>query len=279
MATNTTRTPDDLDPDSLDVLEFTAPARTTRKAVTTDVDLVGHTYTFRRPKDGILFFTQAAVADSANDADRWMASLSFLQASLQPQDRKHLLDRACDPDDALTAGAWWEVIGELLRRWAPDSKVPASEPVTIDAHPDTVTGADPVRILDEDLRLDLVAHPPKDVVLGLTGSAIAAGANTGQQAWCINLFLDAALSSADALDLDRRLSLPPDADPLDLGDLFGIVEALIGRWYGDTGNRAARRAKASTARKKAPAKKSASNARRAPAARQRTIAGRFEDED
>lgn len=247
------------DIDELDVLDFTSTASTEprKKDITTPVDLGGETLTFHRPKDGTLFFTQSAIADTANDADRWLAGLRFLEATLKPQDRKRFLDRACDRDDNLTAGMFWETIGQLLRRWDPASKVPPGTVLRIDPVPDGVQGQRPVRIVDDNLALDFVAHPPKDIILGITASAIGAGASTGQQAWCITLFLDGALDPAVALELSYRLNSPAYSnDPLELGHLFEIIRKLIERWYSGEvprPNRAARRAQTAAARKQTKA--------------------------
>lgn len=235
----------------LETIEFTTPAKKTKaKKVETKLDLVGETYTVSKPKDAVLFFAQSAVADTANDADRWMAALQFLDAAFTPMDRKRFFERACDAEDPLTAGAVFDAIGSLLDRWAPTNKTPANAPVKVEPHPDTIpAGLQPVRIVNDDLNLDLTCHPPKDLVLGITSAAIATGANTGQQAWCIALFLDAALSPHDTLTLDHRMR--SHNDDLDLDDVAGIVQALIERWYpdGPQPNRKARRATNARTRK------------------------------
>jgi len=252
----TTHPDDELDVDQLDVLDFTSSDFTTTayKKVSTTVDLLGEDVDFHRPKDGVLFFVQSAVADTANDADRWMAALRFLESSLTPQSRKRFLDRACDRSDPLNASALWDTIGELLRRWDPKTKIPASQKIVIEHRPDAAEGYNPVRIVDEALRLDFIAYPPKDIVLGFTGSAIAASASPAQQAWCVNLFLDGSLDGDVALELSYRLQSPAYGDDkLDLPHLLGIVRSLIERWYSGTNpNRAARRAQASQSRKSAP---------------------------
>lgn len=260
---------DTLDVDTLDVLEFNSEdfETTTYRKVSTVVDLLGEEMEFHRPKDGVLFFLEAAIADTANDADRWMSALRFLESSLRPQDRKRFLDRACDRSDPLNASALWDTIGGLLRRWDPKSKVPSSQKLVIEHKPDPTQEFDPIRVKDESLRLDFVAHPPKDIILGFTSSAIAAGASPGQQAYCVNLFLDGALDPAVALDLSYRLNSPSyGGDPLDLSHLLAIVRSLSEHWYSGAArpNRAARRAQASQERRKAAPKATISSPASAP---------------
>lgn len=237
--------------DDIEVINFTSPDKPKTKAkAKLKVDLVGVTYEIHRPKDATLFLAQSAVADSANEADRWMTALNLIETCMTPQDRKHFLDRACDRQDPLTAGAVWEMIGELLARWEATNKIPASKPIVIGAHPDAVGLTKPVRIVEDELGLDLVCHPPKDLILGITSSAIAASANPGQQSWCINLFLDAALNRPDALRLAMRLKAPSYVDELDLGTIASVVQTLIEKWYpSNMGTRAQRRAVASRNRK------------------------------
>lgn len=246
-------TPENPAADALDTIEFTTPAARQREDVTTPVNLCGEDMVVRRPKDATLFFAQSAVADSANDADRMLAILQLIDASLEASDRYRLLERACDGDDDLTAGAVYDMFEELFKRWGEDSKVPAAAPVRVEAVPDSIPAGAPARIVNHDLGLDLVCHPPKDIILHITASSIAAGTNRGQQAWCLMLFLDAALTKADSMVLDQRMR--NTRDPLDLEALLAIVEALVGRWYPDEavpagGNRKQRRAAAAGGRKK-----------------------------
>lgn len=245
--------------ESIEVIEFSTPAAkmaATRAEI--PLALVGETYQVTRPKDAVLFTAQGAVADTASDADRWLATLQLVEAMFSPQDRHRFYQRCIDRDDPLTQGAVMEAIGALLTRWAPKSKVPASEPVTIEAHPDAVSelGLKPVRIVNGDLNLDLTCHPPKDLMLGIVSAALAAGTDLSQQAWSINLFLDAVLEPGQDRLLAHRLRSPQD--PLDLEHLAEITKSLIERWYSGAPkpNRAARRASAA-AKRKTPAKKKA----------------------
>lgn len=254
MATN------DTDPTGLpapEVIEFTTPVSARPAAVRTPVVLCGEEFTARRPKDAVLFFTQSAMADVANDSDRALAMLQLLDACLQPVDRHRILQRACDPDDPVTAGAVYGMIHQLLERWDPATKIPDSAPVLVAPVPDSAPANDPVRIVNDDLGLDLLCRPPKDLILHITASALATNANAGQQAWCVMLFLDAALSNADALQLEARIRNP--RDELDLEALLNLIHTLMGRWHPESmppeqPNRKQRRARAAQGRKKSSAR-------------------------
>lgn len=234
-----------------EVIEFTTPKARARETVSTKVTLCGEDLYARRPKDAVLFFAQSALSEVASDSDRAMSMLQILDAACDSVSRHRILERACDREDPVTAGAVYQMIEALTERWSPETKTPADHPVVINPSPDSAPRADAVRIVNDDLGLDLVCHPPKDIILHITSSGLATGANQGQQAWCVMLFLDAALSKADAINLSQRMRRP--SDPLDLEALMSIIETLMQRWYpeaGDTGNRAQRRAKSSQDRKK-----------------------------
>jgi|SRR5690625_338411 len=234
-----------------EVIEFTTPKARARETVTTKVTLCGEDLHARRPKDAVLFFAQSAMSEIASDSDRAMAMLQILDASCDSVSRHRILERACDRQDPVTAQAVYQMIEALTERWSPETKTPADHPVVVNPSPDAAPQADPVRIVNEDLDLDLVCHPPKDLILHITSSGLARGAGQGQQAWCVMLFLDAALSQSDAVSLSQRMRRPND--PLDLEALMSIIETLMKRWYPDSaaeGTRAQRRAKASRDRKK-----------------------------
>ena len=247
METSTHNTP------TPEVIEFATPKTQTRETITTKVTLCGEDFYARRPKDAVLFFAQSALGEVASDADRAMAMLQILDASCDSIARHRILERACDRDDPVTAGVVYRMIEALTERWSPETKAPAEHPVVVDAVPDTAPQADPVRVVNDDLALDLLCHPPKDIILHITSSGLATGANQGQQAWCVMLFLDAALDKSDAVHLSQRMRQPND--PLDLEALMSVIETLMQRWYPDVGregNRAQRRANASQGRKKTP---------------------------
>lgn len=244
-----TSTHDDPTPE---VIEFTTPKARTRETIATKVTLCGEDLYARRPKDAVLFFAQSALSEVASDSDRAMSMLQILDAACDTVARHRILERACDRKDPVTAQAVYQMIEALTERWSPETKTPADHPVVINPSEDSAPRVDAVRIVNDDLGLDLVCHPPKDIILHITSSGLATGANQGQQAWCVLLFLDAALSKADAIHLSQRMRRPND--PLDLEALMSIIETLMQRWYpeagGGSGNRSQRRAKASQGRKK-----------------------------
>lgn len=232
-----------LDLDAIEVVDFatSSTGKSSPKPTVTKVNLVGETIKVTRPKDAVLFFAQRAVSDNANEADRYSAALNLLNGMFTPQNRHRFLERACDRNDPLNATAMWEMIGQLLERWSPDSKIPASSPVNIEAQPHSELPA-PLRIVNEDLDLDVVCHPPKDLIMGITASAISVGSTLSDQAWCIGLFLDAALSRGDLMHINERLR--NQNDDLDLEDVANLVQQLVERWYdAPLGNRKQRRAR------------------------------------
>lgn len=243
-----------VDLDSLETVEFTTSKKTTKptKPTKITVQLGDENLSAPRPKDGVLFFAQSAVSDHANDADRWSSAWNLLSAVLNAQDRHRFLQRACDRDDPLNAAMMWDMIGQLLDRWNLDSKIPASVPVVVEEQPHPEF-PDPVKIVNEDLDLDLVAYPPKNIILGLTASALSTGATLSDQAWVIGLFLDAALTRGDVLTINYRLR--DSDDDLDLEHLTELVQTLIRRWYDKPiGNRKSRRAQNARSRKAGRAK-------------------------
>lgn len=251
MAEDTITDETEVEEIEVEVLEFSAPAK---KAARPEIplQLVGETYTARAPKDAVMFMAEAAIADTAGEADRWMATIQIVNTMLTDQGRHRFWQRVVDRDDPLTQGAVMEALEALFKRWAPSSKVPDTVPVIIDAHPDRLAdiGLKPVKIVNADLDLDLVCYPPKDIALGVVAASMATGASNAQQAWSVNLFLDAALPLGQAQILSHRLR--DSRDDLDLEHLAQITRTLIDRWYGDAPkpNRAARRAAASKSKGK-----------------------------
>lgn len=255
MTTQPEDTPEIDDAPDYDVLEFTTSPTRNRDTDHTPVTLCGEEVTARRPKDFVLFTAQSALSEVATDSDKAMSMLQVLNASFGDVDRHRILERCCDSNDPLTAGATYQMIDELTDRWSHETKIPVHRPVIISPHPDTAPAADPVRIRINDLGLDALCSPPKDIVLHIVASGIATGVSQGHQIWCVMLFLDAALTSADASILKHRLR--NSRDSIDLADLMEIIHGLMRHWYPDTdldlsakGNRKQRRAGASQKRKK-----------------------------
>lgn len=220
----------------METLSFSTPART-RTEQPVRVDLCGETITVRKPKQAVLYFAQAIIGDTVSDADRAMSLLQFLDAGLSPLDRKRFFDRCLDREDPVNLQAALDMLNGLINTW---NNWPAKgKPATVVVKPNGAgpTGED-FELVHEDLDLRFTAHPVKDVVLMIVQASMAAGANVGQQAWAVGLFLDAALEPADAFVIARRMRNPDD--DLDLEHIAEMVESLLKRW-GTGGNRAERR--------------------------------------
>lgn len=226
-------------------IEFVTPGDRKRELIRTELDLVGVTYTVTKPKDASLFFLSSVLADTSNQADAWLQALKFIDDTFDPIGRKSFYERACDREDPLTAGAVFEGLGALIDQWGLKTKAAQQKPIKVEAHPNMVPEDLPdVRIASEELEFDLIFYPPKDIMLGITSSAIGVGATQESQAWVTTLFLDASLPKRDRLVLTHRLR--NRYDELDLLDLVEIVKTLTDRWYPEPimGNRKARRAAA-----------------------------------
>lgn len=224
----------------MDTLTFTSTRRT-RSEQAVPVSLCGEDITVRRPKDAVLYFAQTIIGDTVSDADRAMAVLQFIEGTLDPLDRKRFFDRIIDRADPIDLQAVTSLVGGLLDRWndwPADGKV---EPLEIEGDEPTPVPGGPVQVVNKDLELEFTVHPPKDIVLLIVSTAMATGANLGQQAWAVGLFLDAALDAVTAMLVSRRMR--SNQDDLDLEDIAEIVKELIGRWAPRT-NRAQRRARA-----------------------------------
>ncbi|WP_367139279.1 hypothetical protein [Saccharothrix sp. HUAS TT1] len=220
----------------METLEFRTPKRA-REEQPIPVTLCGEELVVQRPKDAVLYFAATAIGADVPEPDRAMAVIQFLSGTLGLVDRKRFIDRAIDPADPVDLGATVQLVGGLLERWNAWPARGRVEPLVVEADPAPVTG-EPVHIVNEDLELDLVAHPPKDLVLMFVAAALATGANEGQQAWSVGIFLDAALERADRDVVARRMR--DHDDDLDLEHIAEIVQHLIERWS-PKANRAARR--------------------------------------
>lgn len=245
--------PGDLDDvESFETIEFSTPDRD-RKVVKTPVNLCGVEYTVTKPKDAAMFFIGSSYSESSTDADRTMALIQFVEATHTKSDYSRFLERCCDRDDPLRLKSAYKLMEELLsHRWSADSKIPSSTPVVVEPDAD-VLGVDlkPIRIRNEDLGLDLVCHPPKDIALAVVASSMATGASDQQKSFALRFFLDASLDKHVAIRLMRRWLDPLDG--LDIPELEEISQALMERWYPEgvvKGNRKSRRAQAAKSRKK-----------------------------
>lgn len=245
-----------------DVVEF-ATKRTakdrekSRRAGKVKVDLVGVEYELLRPKDFRLFAFSGATSANASEADTFYQIIRLVDEIFDPIDRKSFYNRACDRDDPLTQEAVFALLEELSDRWGATTDAAASRPVTIKAYPSLTPGLKPVHIKAPDLGeegLDMVFHPPKDILLGMVASVLSASADDQAMAWAVGLFLDGALDMGQRRLLERRLHTR--YGDLDLEDLLDLVNTLMERWHPeDKGpNRQARRARASTQRKKTATK-------------------------
>ncbi|MBB3665936.1 hypothetical protein FB384_004895 [Prauserella sediminis] len=223
-------------------LTFETP-RSKRTPMPVQVDLCGEHITVQRPKDSVLFFAQQVAGQSVGEADQAMAVLDFVEGTLEPQDRQRFFERICEFNDPVNLDACLTMLTGLVQRWSnwPDDD-PHYEPdpvvVTSDYTPPTDREI-PVELPDLDIQL--TAYPPKDIVLLFTSASLATGANTGQQAWLVALFLDAALTEQDAWMINRRLRSRDD--DLELIHVAEMVKHLIEAWKPGL-NRQERRARA-----------------------------------
>ncbi len=218
---------------------FTTPSRPRADQPIT-VTWCGENLVIRRPKDSVLYF--ATALGSEIEQDQAAALVDFLDGTLTPDQRKRFFDRVRDRDDPINLATTSALVDGLLVRWNNWPEDDQVEPLVIDPVPAPVIGSD-IRVPIEELELDLVAHPPKDIVLFLMASTLAVTSTVAQQAWMLGLFLDAALDPADAMVIARRLRSRDD--DLDLHHVGVIVSDLVEKWL-PRANRAERRAAART---------------------------------
>lgn len=220
-----------------ETLTFQTPARR-RDEQAIPVELCGEAFTVKRPKDAVIYFASQVVGSDIGDADRAMAVLQFIDSTLEPVDRKRYFDRVIDRADPVDLRASLDLVGGLLERWNAWPADGQVEPLVVDTAPVSTVG-EVINIVNDELELDVDAHPPKDIVLLFVSASMATGANLGQQAWAIGLFLDAALDPGDALIISHRMR--HGDDDLDLDHIAEIVQELVNRWA-PRRNRAERRA-------------------------------------
>lgn len=226
-----------------ETLTFTTPTRE-RLSQPVPVTLCGEDIgVIRRPKDAVLYFAQTVVAGDVVGPDRAGAILQFLNSALDHGQRHRYFQRVIDRDDPLDLRATLDMLGGLAQRWGNWPTTGEVEPVVATPAENPPQPPAPIRIVN-DLGLDFLAHPPKDVVLLFTAASLATGSNAGQQAWAVGLFLDSALPPQDALVVSGRMR--DTDDDLELRDIAEIVTELVGRWDLGT-NRATRRARALSA--------------------------------
>lgn len=217
-------------------LEFKTQKRN-REERPVQVDLCGHELTLHRPKDTTLYFASQITADTASDGDRAMAILQFLEGVLEPAPRKDFWDWAIAGDINLTAVM--EMIGAALERWG-DWDPTNTDMVQIDYEP-SPWQPEPVEVVNSDLGIAWTCSPPSDLIVACVAASLATGADVGQQAWSIGIFLDAALSTVDGMMVARRMR--DRDDDLELEDIAEIVNSLLQQWKPPT-NREERRARA-----------------------------------
>lgn len=226
-----------------ETLVFTTPKRK-RLEQPVEVDLCGEKWTVQRPKDAVLYFAQTAIADLVTEADRASALLQFINAVLEPVQRHRYFERALDRDDPVDMQVTMRFVGGLVDRWGNWPANGKPKPVVVKpTDPDDLPPvADPIQVVNNDLGLDFIAHPPKDIILLMVVAALGTGANVGQQSWAVGLFLDAALTEEDRLMVAMRMR--STVDDLDLEDLADITSQLAEKWAPAPKNRAERRAAA-----------------------------------
>lgn len=235
----------------MDTLTFDTPARR-RTPQLVPVTLCGEDFAVERPKDAVLYFAQTITGDSVGEGDRAMGLVQFINSALDPADQHRFMTRALDNTDPLDVREALDMVGGLLDRWGNwptddrDEPDPNHQPNPVVVEPQAAPHVgNPIHIVQTELDLDMEAHPPKRLMMMFAASGLAAGATLGQQAWAISLFLDAALSAADAATIAWRMR--NRNDDLDLEHIAEIVEQLLQRWQQtipEAGNRAERRAAA-----------------------------------
>lgn len=233
----------------METLSFTTPART-RTRHTVDVDLCGERMTVERPKAAVLFFAAQMAGSDVVDVDRAMSAKSFLDSALTDPDRKRFYDRVIDRADPVDIDAFLDLVDGLVARFS--STNTDTSVLVIDPTPGETSG-EPVKIVNDDLDLEVIAHPPKELVRLFVRASLATGANAGQQAWAVAFFLDSALDPGDRDVVSRRLAHPGDL--LDLEDIIDIVNEVNSYWSEGPRNRADRRAAAKRTPAKRPAAK------------------------
>lgn len=249
----------------MSVVPFTTKSKAPRQPQPVQVTFCGEQFVVERPKDATLFFASRVVAEDVPEGDRAQALLQFVQNTLDPITYKRFLERALDPADPVDLQATLRLVAELVDRWNNWPARGPAMPVVIKADPAPPLG-DPIDVVDEDLGLDFVAHPPKDLLMAFVAAALATGANPGQQAWSIGIFMDAVLDPETRSTIRRRLVARHD--DLDIGNLADLVRYLIGQWNPDVVPvvvelpRAQRRARTAPKKQSAGAKKPAATSTR-----------------
>lgn len=227
----------------METLTFTTPTTRTREKQPIQVDFVGDELTINRPKDWVIWSARTCLADNITDAERAMSVLQFLLGALGQQGYARFLQRGLDREDPLNLAATLTFISRLVETWS-DYKHGAA--LTIEPVPGGIVG-DPVRVVNDDLGIDAVFSPPKDIII-MAVAATLSSSEDGAQQWAVELFLDASLERADAVMLKRRLRISDDdTDPLDVDDIAPIMSSLLERWepaQQQAVNRAQRRAQA-----------------------------------
>jgi hypothetical protein len=221
-------------------LQFTTPKRN-REARPIPVNLCGHELTLHRPKDTTIYFASQISADTASDGDRAMAILQFVEGVLDPATRKEFWDWAIAGDVNLTAVM--EMISGAMERWQ-DWDPKDDEPLRIEFEAGPWK-PDPITVVNEDLDIRWVCAPPSDLIVACVAASLATGADVGQQAWGIGIFMDATLSKADAMIAAQRMRNRDD--DLELEDIAAMVGDLLEEWKPPT-NRRDRRDRARSAR-------------------------------
>lgn len=219
----------------METLNFTTPTTRVREKQPVTVDFVGETITITRPKDWVLLSARTCLADNVTDSERALSLLQFLLGTLGQQGYSRFLSRALDRDDPINLTSVITLISKLLETWADYTDNAA---VTVEPTDESgVISDEPVRIVNDDLGIDYVFHPPKDLII-MAVAATLSSPEDGAQQWACELFLDACLDRTDAVFLKRRLRISDDDnDLLDVDDIAPIMKTLLERW--EPGQRAA----------------------------------------
>ena len=256
----------------METLEFTTPTAAGRDPQPIAVDFAGHEFVVHRPKDWVILSAQTAMAENITDTERALGIVQFLLGTLGESEYYHFIRRTLTRDDGVHVSNTISFIGQLLRAW---SDYQPGAAITIDAVDDPIHG-EPVRVVNDDLGLDLVFSPPKDIAIMIFAATASSTEDWGQQ-WACEYFLDATLGRGEAMALKRRLRMPSSSDPIDVAHLDPIIEALLERWSPATApaaNRAERRASQRGSRSTSTRSTSTRSKTTSSGTRSKTTAGR-----
>lgn len=186
----------------METFEFTTPTVATRDPQTLTIDLCGEELRLDRPKDWILTNVGTIFSDDVTDDARAQAMLRYLLGTLDENGYERLLHRSLDRDDNLNLAALLEFINTTWTRWS-DTNTHNPTPIVIRSDDPGIRGY-PVQVRNTDLGIDLIAQPPKDLVMMIVAACATRSSSAGHR-WAIEYFLEAVLDRDDFLRTNMRL--------------------------------------------------------------------------